>query len=138
MNLNQVTVYTNKFSESLEFYKKLGLKIIVDSSPRYVRFECLSGDSTFSLHETSDNSQCSNIVLYFECDDLDREVERLKNLGLKFETEIDQSNMALARNLSQRPERQQNLSFFRGRKSPKSAVACRIVFLFNKTIRRKF
>ena len=87
MNLNQVTIYTNKFSESLEFYKSLGLKIIVDSSPRYVRFECLSGDSTFSLHETSDNSQCSNIVLYFECENLDEEVERLKNLGIKFEQE---------------------------------------------------
>ncbi len=87
MNLNQVTVYTNKFSESLEFYKKLGLKTIVDSAPRYVRFECLSGDSTFSLHEASDNSQCSNIVLYFECENLDKEVERLKNLGIKFEQE---------------------------------------------------
>ena len=87
MNLNQVTVYTNKFSESLAFYKNLGLKIIVDSSPRYVRFECQSGDSTFSLHETSDNSECSNIVLYFECENLDEEVSRLKNLGVKFEQE---------------------------------------------------
>lgn len=87
MNLNQVTVYTNKFLESLEFYTILGLKIIVDSAPRYVRFECRSGDSTFSLHETSDDSGCSNIVLYFECENLDAEVERLKNLGLKFESE---------------------------------------------------
>ncbi len=87
MNLNQVTVYTNKFSESLEFYKSLGLKIIVDSAPRYVRFECPGGDSTFSLHETENISQCSNIVLYFECENLDEEVERLKNLGLKFEQE---------------------------------------------------
>ncbi len=87
MNLNQVTIYTNKFSESLAFYKTLGLQIIVDSSPRYVRFECPDGDSTFSIHETSDNSECSNIVLYFECEELEREVERLKNLGLQFEQE---------------------------------------------------
>lgn len=87
MNLNQVTVYTNKFAESLEFYKNLGLKIIVDSSPRYVRFECPSGDSTVSLHETSDSSECSNIVLYFECENLDEEFERLKNLGLIFDHE---------------------------------------------------
>lgn len=84
MNLNQVTIYTNKFAESLEFYKNLGLKIIVDSSPRYVRFEC-GGDSTFSLHETSDSSDCANIVLYFECENLDEEFERLKNLGLIFD-----------------------------------------------------
>lgn len=87
MNLNQVTIYTNKFAESLEFYKTLGLKIIVDSSPRYVRFECVGGDSTFSLHETSDSSACTNIVLYFECENLDEEFERLKNLGLIFDQE---------------------------------------------------
>jgi len=85
MNLNQVTIYTNKFAESLEFYKNLGLKIIVDSSPRYVRFECVGGDSTVSLHETSDSSSSSNIVLYFECENLDEEYERLKNLGLIFD-----------------------------------------------------
>ncbi len=87
MNLNQVTVYTDKFAESLAFYKNLGLKIIVDSSPRYVRFECDGGDSTFSLHETSDASECSNIVIYFECKNLDEEVLRLKKLGLVFEQE---------------------------------------------------
>ena len=87
MNLNQVTVYTNKFSASREFYENLGLKIIVDSSPRYVRFECPGGDSTFSLHETENDAECPNIVLYFECENLDEEVERLKNLGLKFEQE---------------------------------------------------
>lgn len=87
MNLNQVTVYTHKFSESLAFYKNLGLKIIVDSAPRYVRFECPSGDATFSLHETEKFSAGSNIVLYFECKNLDKEDGRLKNLGLKFEQE---------------------------------------------------
>lgn len=87
MNLNQVTIYTNKFGESLEFYKKIGLKIIVDSAPRYVRFECPDGDSTFSLHSTEDDSICSNIVLYFECENLDGEVERLKKLGLEFTEE---------------------------------------------------
>lgn len=87
MNLNQVTVYTDKFIESLAFYKSLGLKLIVDSSPRYARFECPDGDSTFSLHETTDSSRCSNIVLYFECENLDKEVERLKNSGLKFDQE---------------------------------------------------
>ena len=85
--LNQVTIYTNKVAESIEFYKTLGLKLIVDSAPRYVRFECPDGDSTLSLHETENDFECSNIVLYFECENLDREVERLKNLGLQFEQE---------------------------------------------------
>jgi catechol 2,3-dioxygenase-like lactoylglutathione lyase family enzyme len=87
MNLNQVTVYTDKISESIEFYKKLGLEIIVDSAPRYVRFACPDGNATFSLHETENVSDCANIVLYFECEDLDAKVAELENLGLKFEQE---------------------------------------------------
>lgn len=87
MNLNQITIYTNKITESIEFYKKLGLRLIVDSAPRYVRFECPNGDSTLSLHEAPENFQDSNIVLYFECKNLDEEVERLRNLGLHFDFE---------------------------------------------------
>ena len=87
MNLNQVTVYTNQPAASIEFYKKLGLRLIVDSAPRYVRFECPGGDSTFSLHETAADSDNSNIVLYFECENLDAKVEELKRLGLEFEQE---------------------------------------------------
>ena len=92
MNLNQVTIYTNKFGESIEFYKKLGLQIIVDSAPRYMRFSCPDGDATVSLHETEKFSDCSNIVLYFECENLDAKVAELKNLGLQFEQEpVDQT-----------------------------------------------
>lgn len=87
MNLNQVTIYSNKPTESIEFYKKLGLRLIVDSAPRYVRFECPDGDSTLSIHQTEDESINSKIVLYFECENLDKDVERLKTLGLIFETE---------------------------------------------------
>ena len=87
MNLNQVTIYTDKVAESIEFYKTLGLKIIVDSAPRYVRFECPDGDATLSLHETTSAPQNSSVALYFECDDLDAKVAQLKTLGLIFETE---------------------------------------------------
>jgi catechol 2,3-dioxygenase-like lactoylglutathione lyase family enzyme len=91
MNLNQVTIYSSKPTESLEFYQKLGLRLIVDSAPRYVRLTCPDGNSTLSIHETTDESINSKIVLYFECENLDEEVERLKNLGLTFEQEpIDQ------------------------------------------------
>lgn len=87
MNLNQVTVYTDRIAESIEFYKKLGLEIIFDSAPRYVRFACPDGDATFSLHETENVSECANIGLYFECEDLDAKVAELKNLGVQFEQE---------------------------------------------------
>ena len=91
MNLNQVTIYSSRPAESLEFYQKLGLCLIVDSAPRYVRLTCPDGNSTLSIHETTDESINTKIVLYFECENLDEEVERLKNLGLTLDQEpIDQ------------------------------------------------
>ena len=92
MNLNQVTVHTDKPLETVEFYQKLGLEIIVDSLPRYARLECPDGESTLSVHETETVSNNSNITLYFECENLDEEFMRLMKLGLTFEREpIDQS-----------------------------------------------
>lgn len=87
MNLNQVTIYTDKPLETAEFYQKLGLQIIVDSLPRYARLLCPDGDSTLSIHTAENAENSSNIVLYFECENLDEKVKELKNLGLKFEQE---------------------------------------------------
>lgn len=85
MNLNQVTIYSAKPVETVEFFEKLGLKRIVDSLPRYARLECPDGDSTLSVNIDDEAVTTNNIVLYFECDDLDSEVERLKSLGLEFD-----------------------------------------------------
>lgn len=91
MNLNQVTVYSTDVHASVEFYTKLGLRLIVDSAPRYVRFECPDGSATFSVHHT-DQSINSETVIYFECKNLDAKVIELKNLGLQFESDpIDQT-----------------------------------------------
>ena len=87
MNLNQVTIYTDKPRETAEFYQKLGLKLIVDSLPRYARLLCPDGDSTLSVHTAENVSAESNIVLYFECEDLDARVAELKNAGIEFEQE---------------------------------------------------
>ena len=95
MIFNLLTGILNESESSYNLYKQIRriarifiknsvLKLIVDSAPRYVRFECPDGDSTVSLHSTEDDSICSNIVLYFECENLNGEVERLKNLGLEF------------------------------------------------------
>lgn len=84
MNLNQVTIYTHKPIETVEFYQKLGLELIVDSRPRYARLLCPDGDATLSIHSTEETQNASNIVLYFECKDLDTKVAELKNLGLQF------------------------------------------------------
>ncbi|MGE3466170.1 MAG: VOC family protein [Pyrinomonadaceae bacterium] len=85
MNLNQVTIYSEKPIETVEFFEKLGLIRIVDSLPRYARLECPDGDSTLSVHIADEALSTNNIILYFECDDLDDEVERLQGLGLAFD-----------------------------------------------------
>ena len=85
MNLNQVTIYTTKPTETAEFFQKLGLILIVDSLPRYARLECPTGDSTLSVQQDETAVVSNNVVLYFECDDLDAEVSRLKSLGLAFD-----------------------------------------------------
>ncbi len=87
MNLNQVTIYTSKPSETVEFYQKLGLELIVDSLPRYARLACPDGEATLSVNIADEAAPQTSIVLYFECDDLDARVAELKNLGLYFEQE---------------------------------------------------
>ena len=85
MNLNQVTIYSDKPVETVEFFEKLGLRRIVDSLPRYARLECPDGDSTLSVNVADRGQQNESITLYFECNDLDAEVDRLKSLGLTFD-----------------------------------------------------
>jgi catechol 2,3-dioxygenase-like lactoylglutathione lyase family enzyme len=89
MNLNQVTINCAKTVETVEFFQKLGLLLIVDSLPRYARLECPDGESTLSVNkaETRDAGSVplESITLYFECDDLDADVQRLKSLGLTFD-----------------------------------------------------
>lgn len=120
MNLNQVTIYSNNPLESIEFYQQLGLRLIVDSAPRYVRFECPDGDSTLSIHITENVANFQNIVLYFECENLDEEVKRLKDMGLTVEQEpIDQTWLWREAHLKD-PDGNQVILFYAGenRKNP--------------------
>jgi catechol 2,3-dioxygenase-like lactoylglutathione lyase family enzyme len=85
MNLNQVTIPSIDVFKSSEFYKTLGLKMIVDALPGYVRFECPQGDSTFSIHLVDKLPKENGIMIYFENDQMDQLVEVLVNKGLKFD-----------------------------------------------------
>ncbi len=87
MNLNQITVPSLDVEKSIKFYKKLGLKLIVESIPNYARFECPTGDSTFSIHKTDNLPTGEGIYVYFECDKLDDKVNELKKSGIEFELE---------------------------------------------------
>ena len=88
MRLNQMTVPCVDYAASVAFYKALGLVQIVDSPPRYARFECPAGDAgepaTVSLHAVEGWTGCDDPLVYFECDDVDAEYERLRAAGIDF------------------------------------------------------
>jgi hydroxymethylpyrimidine/phosphomethylpyrimidine kinase len=87
MNLNQVTVPCLDLQTSVDFYRRLGLRLIVHDPPRYARFECPAGSSTFSLHLADRADAASAPVVYFELEDLDQRVKALRAAGLVFESE---------------------------------------------------
>lgn len=92
MNLNQVTVPSLDLMESVPFYEKLGLKLIVKALPHYARFECPDGHSTFSIHRVDKLPIGEGIYVYFECENLDEQVEQIKKQGISFDQEpTDQS-----------------------------------------------
>lgn len=85
MNLNQITVPVLSVPRAIEFYQKLGLKLIVHTGDHYARFECTNGLATFSLQQVDMLPKGAGIKVYFECENLDEEVKRLQELGLVFE-----------------------------------------------------
>ncbi len=87
MNLNQVTVPCLDLARSVDFYRRLGLRLIVHDPPQYARFTCPTGDATFSLHLADRVDTVSTPVVYFELDDLDGRVQALQAAGLVFEAE---------------------------------------------------
>lgn len=93
MRLNQVTVPLTDYAASVEFYRRLGLKLIVDAPPRYARFELPEGDggepSTFSIEkmEGAIVPGAAQPVIWFESDRLDELVAELKAKGVVFESE---------------------------------------------------
>jgi catechol 2,3-dioxygenase-like lactoylglutathione lyase family enzyme len=87
MNLNQVTIPSTDVSASAEFYRRLGLRQIVETSPDYARFECPEGEATFSIHRVERVANGSGVVVYFECAELEGVVEKLKAAGVRFDSD---------------------------------------------------
>ena len=84
MNLNQVTLPAVDVAASVAFFEAMGFRLIVDAVPRYARFECPTGDATFSLHQAAANTS-SGVVVYFECEHLDEQVAQLAAKGVVFD-----------------------------------------------------
>ncbi|WP_040282443.1 VOC family protein [Psychroserpens damuponensis] len=84
MTLNQITIPSLDVNKATAFYKTLGLHLIVDALPRYVRFECPDGDTTFSIHKVDSLPTGDGISIYFEDDHLDELVKTLQGKGIQF------------------------------------------------------
>lgn len=84
MNLNQVTIPSLDLTKSIPFYEKLGLRLIVKALPHYARFECPDGNATFSIHQTEKLPKQEGVTVYFECENLDQYVQKLKQKGFVF------------------------------------------------------
>ena len=85
MNLNQITVSVKDVEQSIAYYQKLGLKLIVKSLPDYARFNCPGGDATFSLHKAETTETEKSVWIYFEENDLDNKVKHLQQQGFVFD-----------------------------------------------------
>ena len=85
MNLNQITIPSLNLINAIAFYQKLGMKLIVNSLPRYARFQCPDGNATFSIHEVDDLPVGEGIWIYFECENLDEFVNKLIFKGISFD-----------------------------------------------------
>ena len=84
MNLNQVTIPSLDVEKATLFYQKLGLHLIVDAKPRYVRFEVPEGEATFSIHLVDALPKENGVVVYFEDENLDELVKNLQEKGIVF------------------------------------------------------
>ncbi len=85
MNLNQITIPSLNLENAIVFYQKLGLKLIVKSLPRYARFQCPDGNSTFSIHEVNVLPVGEGVWIYFECENLDHFVNQLQAKGISID-----------------------------------------------------
>ncbi len=85
MNLNQITVPSIDISKSIDFYKTLGLELIVEALPHYARFKCPEGESTFSIHLVDELPKGDGVYVYFENKNIDSYVNELIEKGITFD-----------------------------------------------------
>lgn len=82
MDLNQITIPSRNTEKAVLFYQQLGLQLIVDALPRYARLEMPKGHATLSIHQTDNLSPGEGIIMYFECDEVDKKIQELLDKGI--------------------------------------------------------
>jgi len=78
MNLNQITIPSISVEKTADFYKTLGLLLIVEAYPRYARFECPIGGTTFSIHLVEELPKGNGIMIYFEVNDVAEKISEFQ------------------------------------------------------------
>jgi len=86
--LNQVTLPLADFEASAAFYRLLGLRQIVDSAPRYARFES-AGGATLSIE--TEEEIAGKPVVFLECGDLDGAIARMRAGGIAVSAPVMES-----------------------------------------------
>jgi len=87
MNLNQITIPSTNVPRAIDFYKQLGLRLIVHTHDNYARFELPEGDATFSIHFVAEIGNTQGTAIYFEVANVQEKVNELKAKGIEFETQ---------------------------------------------------
>ena len=120
MDLNQITIPSLNVEKATEFYKTLGLHLIVDASPRYVRFECPNGNSTFSIHKVDELARGAGVIIYFENENLDEQVKMLKEKGIIFTSDPEDKTFLWREAHLRDPDGNQIILYYAGknRKNP--------------------
>jgi catechol 2,3-dioxygenase-like lactoylglutathione lyase family enzyme len=114
MNLNQITIPSLELTKAIQFYQTLGLKLIVESLPHYARFECLDGNATFSIHQVEQLPKGEGIWVYFECKNLDEQVEKLISKGIVFEEMPSDKNWLWREAKLKDPDNNQLILYYAG------------------------
>ena len=82
-SLNQITLACSDYAASVAFYRRLGLRQIVDSAGNgYARFECPNG-VTLSIHRSAEPT--GSTTIYFEQAQLDDWCKSLAEAGVAFD-----------------------------------------------------
>jgi len=84
LDLNQVTLPARDLRASVDFYRRFGLRLIVDAPENgYARFEVPGCDATLSLQVGPAPAGEASAQIYFESADPEAEVARLAAAGLE-------------------------------------------------------
>jgi predicted enzyme related to lactoylglutathione lyase len=92
LQVDTVFIWVTDLDESLDWYQLVGF----EPGPRYGTWQVISveGDTRFALHQGIREPGPSTSVPSFRVEDLQREIDRLANLGIEPIDEITDSGTA--------------------------------------------